>query len=237
MSELEDGSTWVAVADFLVTVLAVFVMIYAGSQQKDPCLIELVTTISKTLKEDQSNGRIREFEADDRQVRIVYSDQALGFPDCGWDLSADAAIQIRQHMEQFAQVEDYINLLQIEGHADIRRPTGCERLKFRTNFELSETRAASVFAALLGSSIDKLDALVADAATTPLSGLVGRLAGRQQVLVAGFGATRPVPGYPPEDQRHRRVELRITFTDKPDTGAGRTQAALLSRCVAVSSRK
>ena len=214
MTEVEDGSTWVAVADFLVTVLAVFVMIYAGSQQKDPELLKKVRDISTALELDKGSGFIREFEADDRQVRIVYSDQDLGFRPCGWTVEAPAADRIRNHMERFAGVVDYINLLQIEGHADVRRSSTCEQLKFRTNFELSQTRAMSVFAALLGRPIDKLDEVVSGLAAPAPTRVVEVLAASQRILVAGFGATKPVPNTPPDDVRQRRVELRITFRDR-----------------------
>jgi outer membrane protein OmpA-like peptidoglycan-associated protein len=224
--EFDDGRHWPVVAEFFVTVLAVVVLLYAASQWKDPVLIEKVTRIEKELASSQDKGLIREFAADDREVTIVYSEQDLGFPDCGWKMNPAVAERIRQHMELFSDVERYINLLQIEGHADARRPWKCTDLKFRTNFELSETRAMSVFAALLGKDIADLDAVVAEFAVKPPSSLVGRLASRQQVLVAGFGATRPVKGAAPDDRRHRRVEVRITFTDviAPDTATARLNA-------------
>jgi len=223
MVDFDDGRHWPVVAEFFVTILAVFVMLYAGSRQKDPELIQKVEAIQKALERDKAEGLIQEFKADDREVTLVYADHELGFPDCGWDIGEGVAPRIRAHMERFSDVEQYINLLQIEGHADSRRPRTCFRLRFRTNFELSQTRAMSVFAALLDKPIEELDTVTdstavgatSSSAPVPLpSNLVGRLAARKQVLIAGFGATRLVEGAPPEDRRHRRVEIRVTFTDR-----------------------
>jgi outer membrane protein OmpA-like peptidoglycan-associated protein len=206
-------NVWPVVADFFVAVLAVFVFVEARAGRPDPELPRKLRAIRMQLLPLVQAQEVKEAQIEYPEARVVFSDQYLSFPPCGWDLTAEKATQVQRVLDLFDPVAQFISALSIEGHADKRRPTGChdERgVSVRTNFELSQRRALSVYAALLHVETDKVED--EEAFNGAEQGLVWGLRRRHRVLVAGYGDTRPWPDTPdPINEAHRRVEIKFSF--------------------------
>lgn len=223
MSRSRSGfpNVWPVVADFFLALLAVLVFVEARAGRPDPTLPRQLHAIQEKLDPLVRAEEIKEARIEYPQATVVFSDHYLSFPQCGWELSAEKAAQVRNVLDVFAPVAPFISALNIEGHADKRRPTNCrdERTRadgsrvvvpVRTNFELSQRRALSVYAALLNVPTDDVED---DAAfDSSQVSLVRTLRERHRVLVAGYGDTRPWPNTPdPLNDAHRRVEIKFTF--------------------------
>jgi outer membrane protein OmpA-like peptidoglycan-associated protein len=207
-------NVWPVVADFFLAVLAVLVFVEARAGRPEPALPQKLRAIQEGLAPLVRSGTVKEARVEYPEARIVLSDQYLTFPPCRWELTAEKAEQVRQVLDPFSSVKEYISAIAIEGHADKRKPIGCPGLSFGTNFELSQKRALSVYAALLNVSIDMLDD--AESSDTPHTGVVWALRGQHKVLVAGYGDTRPWPGVADKfSEAHRRVEIKFSFCRKP----------------------
>jgi hypothetical protein len=204
---------WPVVADFFLTILAVFVFIEARTGRLAPELRRQLNVIDQAIRPLIAAKKVKEARIEYPESRVVLSDEYLAFPQCGWILTADKVAEVQRVLDLFLPVAPYISALNIEGHADTRRPTGCDGLAFRTNFELSQRRALAVYAGLLHVTMDKVEDL--DEVTSrnrTEEGVVWQLRQRHRVLVAGYGDTRPWPNTPdPTSDAHRRVEVRFTF--------------------------
>lgn len=197
--------------------LAVLVFVEARAGRPDPDLPRRLRSIQSELEPLVKANEVKEARIEYPESRVVFSDQYLSFPPCGWELTPEKATQVQRVLDLFGPVAQYISTLNVEGHADKRRPTGChdERgVGVRTNFELSQRRALSVYAALLNVETDKVED--DDALGAAQQGLVWTLRRRHRVLVAGYGDTRPWPGTSdPISEAHRRVEIRFSFCRRP----------------------
>lgn len=206
-------NVWPVVADFFLAVLAVFVFVEARAGRPSPDLPKKLRAIQEQFAPLVEAKKVKEAQIEYPEARIVLSDQYLSFPPCGWELSAEKAVEVQGVLDLFLPVANFISALNIEGHADKRRPSGCrdERgVGVRTNFELSQRRALSVYAALLRVPIDKVED-EAPAGTGPV-GVVWDLRRRHKILVAGYGDTRPWPHTSDSiNEAHRRVEIKFSF--------------------------
>lgn len=223
--KFDDGRYWPVVAEFFVSVLAVFVVLSSAVSQPPVVPPDVLQKVRGNLDRLKGRGLLDHYyEANDREILMIYSTQYLGFDPCSWALASERAREVQESVRVLEGLGDHVARLSIEGHADERRPSGCKQMRFGTNFELSQNRAMAVFAAMLGKTMEELDEAAKEARDAmserrPQSlTLVGTLTGRKRVVVAGYGATRPRVPENPEDERNRRVELRAVL-DRTDLEA------------------
>jgi hypothetical protein len=215
------------VADFFLAILAVFVFVEARAGRPNPELLRKLRAIQEQFTPLVHAEDVKEARIEYPEARVVLSDQYLSFPQCGWNLTGDKAVEVQRILDLFLPVARFISALSIEGHADKRRPTGCrdERgVSVRTNFELSQRRALAVYAALLNVAVDKVEE--DETGGGAQSGIVWGVRRRHRVLVAGYGDTRPWPDTPdPISEAHRRVEIKFSFCRQSGDPACSTDAA------------
>lgn len=204
------------IADAFVGILGVVVFVFLGikaAPPPDPFVEELQTQIDSDTKE----GRLANESTINRvRARLVYPSDQLSFERCRWDLPPESAELVRRHLRLFDRARDFVERIQIEGHADQEGASNCRQLvPYRDNFQLSQNRARAVLNALLGLSPDDtsgLDDIVkgTDAVEEQLE-FVRELAQQGQIQVAGFGHTRPLNKGDSSDPANRRVEILVYF--------------------------
>jgi flagellar motor protein MotB len=214
-SEADDGRYWPVVAEFFVSVLAVFVVLSSAVSQPPAVPPETLERVRTDLKQLKTRGLLDDFDATEREVLMIYSTQYLGFDPCSWALASEKAREVQESARVLERLGDRVARLSIEGHADERRPVGCKQMRFGTNFELFTKPRDGGFAAMLGETMERPDDAARearDATGEPRSqSLIRSLTVRNRVVVAGYGATRPRVPNDPQDEGNRRVEFRAVL--------------------------
>jgi flagellar motor protein MotB len=225
-----DGASdfWPVVADSFISILAVYIFITVYNAPTDGRREAYKRLLEENLKSEKASGFIDEFRIGNADARIVYSDQALSFKSCEWDLPPANAERIRSHLRWFGKQPQFIARIQIEGHADRRSAESCQSVQpFRDNLQLSQNRARAIYNVLLGLEPTDRYGLVHvlhhDGTIPPPPGLdfIRVLNDSGQVQTAGFGDTVPRDRADSTSAKNRRVEIRIVFVDKTKvTGVG-----------------
>jgi outer membrane protein OmpA-like peptidoglycan-associated protein len=214
-------NVWPVVADFFLALLAVVIVLVAKRDRPDPRLEAALRRIDARIQPLILSKMVKEARVEYPETRIVLAEDYLAFPECGWTILPARLEEVRSILDLFLPVDSFVVALNIEGHADTRRPTLCKSLTFGTNFELSQRRALAVYAGLLRVEITQVEdtAAVFDANRNE-PGIVWRLKRRNRVLVAGYGDSKPWPGASsPTDLLNRRVELRLLFCRRRNDAA------------------
>src|SRR3954469_25698394 len=121
----DDGKYWPVVADFFLTILGVFVVLYVSAERPNPDLPPKLDALGTTLTAEKEQGLVQYFDVNDRWIRIVYSAKSLGFEPCDWRLPEESAARLRADLRALSALAPFIELLQIEGHADRDSALNC----------------------------------------------------------------------------------------------------------------
>ena len=143
----------------------------------------LYESLIETYSEAGENSEIKiHYDEDNNQIRLVFPEQIAFDPG-----RADLKPRFIELLKKFFQFRDEKVALQVVGHTDSRPISGG---RFKSNWELSSARAASV-----------IEQLVSDNAIRP-----------EQAQAIGLADTQPVStGTTEEDYaKNRRVEILIT---------------------------
>lgn len=218
-----DGASdfWPVVADSFISILAVYIFIASYNTPINEKREAYKRLLQENLENERAAGFIDEFKIGNAEARIVYSDSALSFNPCEWNLPQRNAERIRNHLRWFGKHPQFIKRIQIEGHADRRSAASCDSVKpFRDNLQLSQNRARAIYNVLLGlepTDCFGLEHILRDDNTIPVpQGLAFiRTFNRQgRVQTAGFGDTLPRDRADSTSAKNRRVEIRIVFKDQ-----------------------
>lgn len=212
----DKPSEWIAISDLMAGVVAVVMLLLVVSvlqkaaaemritemeNAKDPrqqhlnrMMGELVDSLSRT-----SNGDMVTVDTGRRMITLrdgVFNRGSACVADAAQPGLGNVQMQLVAFLAEYPDGRVYV-----EGHTDDRpvsRPV-TDYARFCTvyddNYTLSAARARET-RKVLADSLQPADS--------------------KRIVVAGFGDSQPLEGIPPEDARHRRVEIRLVIPENTD---------------------
>jgi flagellar motor protein MotB len=204
----------VVVADvlvgFLCVVLLLFIAYVRPAGDQPPAAVAGFG--EKLQKHKHATGGRYEIKPEFSKVHVSYGEKLL-FQTCEWHLSEAGRTLLKEHLAMLGQYAAEISRIQIEGHADTRRPDRCESLKRvglrRDNWILSSLRALEVRDFLEGVFSGDVQDGAADRAGQSSSDLV------KKIEAVGRGDLHPIDPSDPASEVNRRLEVTVNFIERP----------------------